>query len=299
VKSKKYVIAVSGGVDSVALLSMLLNGEISIKNSKLKEEDIIIAHFDHGIRENSEDDRIFVETLAKKYSLKFYFKREELGPMASEALARERRYKFLKDVVKKTGSEAIITAHHQGDLIETAMINLLRGTNRRGLSSLSSNEIIIRPMLDMTKVQILDYAKNNNLDWREDQTNESSKYLRNRLRKQLNNISEVDRQKIVELIKPASNLNQKLDEELEDIFNMVIKNDKLDRRFFVSLSHKISKELLVFWLKKYEVEYDKKQIEKLTINLKTGREKAKFDIDKKYFFEIESGMISFRARTSV
>lgn len=289
----------SGGVDSVTLLAMILKGEIKINNKNLKPENVIVAHFDHGIRVNSEVDRIFVENLAKKYGLEFFFKREELGPDASEALAREKRYKFLKEVVAQTDSSSIITAHHQDDLIETAMINLIRGTNRRGLSSLSSSESIIRPMLNMTKIQILDYAKKNNLDWREDETNESTKYLRNRLRKQLASLSESDRQKIIDLIKPSNSLNIKLDQELENIFSLAVKNNELDRRIFISLSHKISKELLAFWLKKYEVNYDKKLIEKLTINLKTGKQKAKFDIDKKYLFVIESGMISVKARTSV
>lgn len=143
--------------------------------------NLLVAHFDHGIRPDSREDTKLVANLAQKYGLEFATRREELGPNASEELARERRYGFLRELADKHGAQ-IITAHHQDDLVESIAINLIRGTAWRGLAVLNSPGVV-RPLLGMTKAEILDYAKDNSLDWHEDSTNSDTKYLRNSLRK--------------------------------------------------------------------------------------------------------------------
>jgi len=172
----RYVVAVSGGVDSVVLLDLLVRGDFG-------QHDLIVAHFDHGIRVESADDAEFVRSLAEKYGLAFETKREELGADASEELARERRYTFLCDVAKRHGAK-IMTAHHSDDVIETIAINLTRGTGWRGLA-VFDNPDIERPLLDKTKAELLAYAKQHRLEWREDVTNTDTKYLRNALRQKL------------------------------------------------------------------------------------------------------------------
>ena len=99
----KYVVAVSGGVDSVVLLDMM---------SRRGDVDAIVAHFDHGIRDDSLEDRLFVGELASAYGFPYEFKREELGSDASEDLARVQRYAFLREVAKKYDAR-IMTAHHR------------------------------------------------------------------------------------------------------------------------------------------------------------------------------------------
>jgi len=182
----KYIAAVSGGVDSVVLLDMLVKGQLSTDNSQL-----VVAHFDHGIREESAADSQFVEELAARYGLPFETRREELGPNASEERARERRYAFLRDVATKCGA-TIVTAHHADDVIETIAINLTRGTGWRGLAVLDSLDIW-RPLLDKTKEELTDYAKQHDLAWREDATNQDTKYLRNDLRQRLEQLDEPTR----------------------------------------------------------------------------------------------------------
>ncbi len=178
----RYVVAVSGGVDSVALLH--------VAAEKYDHDRLVVAHFDHGIREDSARDALFVRTLAKKYGLHFETRREELGTDASEELARERRYAFLRAIAKKHDAK-IMTAHHGDDTVETIAINLKRGTGWRGLAVLDSPDIK-RPLLGRTKNELVDYAKKHRLIWREDSTNKDTKYLRNALRQKLSSLDHND-----------------------------------------------------------------------------------------------------------
>lgn len=168
----KAIVAVSGGVDSVVLLHMLVNQNVY--------DEVVVAHFDHGIRSDSAEDAQFVKRLAEDYGLAYVTKREELGVNASEDVARVHRYNFLRNVARENHA-VIVTAHHADDIVETIAINLIRGTGWRGLAVLDSLDVD-RPLLEYRKHDLYEYAKVNQLTWREDSTNESMKYLRNRLR---------------------------------------------------------------------------------------------------------------------
>lgn len=167
-----YIIAVSGGVDSMVLLDVL---------RRQPDVSLIVAHCNHGLR----DDARYVESLVKKvaesYGLPFVAVKLDLKN-ASEATARTARYAFLRACLKKFKANAIITAHHQDDLIETAIINILRGTGWRGLAPFARPSDIVRPLLHVPKKTLLDYAKINNIAWREDITNTDQRYLRNYVR---------------------------------------------------------------------------------------------------------------------
>lgn len=171
--SARYVVAVSGGVDSVVLLHKF--------RQKVESSQLVVAHFDHGIRPKSDADARFVEGLAKLHGIEFETRREELGGDASEALARERRYDFLLKVAKKHNAK-LVTAHHADDMVETIAINIVRGTGWRGLTVMSDTRIY-RPLLNLTKGQILNYALENRLEWVDDETNSSNAYLRNIIRR--------------------------------------------------------------------------------------------------------------------
>lgn len=173
----KYIVAVSGGVDSVVLLDMM---------SKVDDHELIVAHFDHGIRSDSHEDAAFVGELAKKYGHLYFTKRESLGESASEELARNRRYEYLHSLAKAHDAK-IVTAHHLDDLIETIAINMTRGTGWRGLAVFESE--VVRPLVDIPKEELVKYARSNGLVWREDSTNSSDAYLRNRLRQHTQSIS--------------------------------------------------------------------------------------------------------------
>ncbi len=171
----KYLVAVSGGIDSVVLLDKL---------SKLPHIVLMVAHFDHQIRgDSSANDARLVRQLAKKYNLPYFLRRGGLGAQASEEQARTARYQFLRQIAKEQQAQLVV-AHHFDDVIETIAINLKRGTGWQGLAVMDAPDII-RPMINLTKTEIRQYATDNNLTWNEDETNSSDAYLRNRLRRSI------------------------------------------------------------------------------------------------------------------
>lgn len=160
------------------------------RSGQYSSGDIIVAHFDHGMRENSAEDAAFVERKVKDYGVEFRLGEGELGRGASEAEARAARYDFLHSI---DPFATIFTAHHLDDLIETVAINLIRGTGWRGLAALDTPGVK-RPFLEMDmfyepmdKAAIMEYAAKRRLEFREDPSNSWDEYLRNRVRHQMNN----------------------------------------------------------------------------------------------------------------
>jgi tRNA(Ile)-lysidine synthase len=183
-----YLVAVSGGVDSVVLLDLMSKSG----------HHIITAHVDHGIRPDSAADARFVAALAKRYQIPFVSTRFELGPKASEEQARLARYEFLFAEAAKHKAE-VVTAHHQDDMVETIAINFSRGTGWRGLAVLNRAGIY-RPLLGLTKAKLYAYALAHHLEWVEDSTNHTDAYHRNRLRRAIHRqLPYESQQKLAEL----------------------------------------------------------------------------------------------------
>lgn len=225
----KYIVAVSGGVDSVVLLDML---------SKTIKHELIVAHFDHGIRADSREDALFVEALAKHYGHKFETKREELGQKASEAMARQRRYAFLQSLAAKHQAR-IVTAHHLDDLVETVAINFSRGTGWRGLAVF--HPTIARPLIDTPKQSLLRYAEQNGLAWREDSTNSSSAYLRNRLRTRAVSLPDDSKRQLRALHARQGELRKQINSEIK---SLITDGPHHNRHLFIQLPSKVALEVL-------------------------------------------------------
>jgi tRNA(Ile)-lysidine synthetase-like protein len=263
----KYVVAVSGGVDSVVLLDVLAHQDLSL----------VVAHFDHGIRAESGEDRLFVRQLAEHYELSFEYREGRLGPSASEETARTARYTFLHEVRQKHGARGIVTAHHRDDVLETAILNILRGTGRKGLTALASGEELIRPLLNCSKEDIHTYAAAHNLQWREDSTNQSTVYLRNYIRLELlPRFGEQDKAKLLNLIESSRSINDELDAALATLLPAA---DVLDRAWFIQLPHQLARETMAAWLRRQNIrEFDRKTIERLVVGAKTGRPGSRINI---------------------
>jgi len=186
------LLAVSGGADSVALARAMT--ELRGKG----EGRLILAHFNHRLRgAESDTDQAFVEQLASELSLQIVVGAADSDLAAGgsgegvEGAAREARYAFLAASAGKFGARYLATAHTADDQAETVLFNVLRGTGLAGLSGISRlrtlNEgtAIIRPMLDVTRAEILDYLQSLGQASRDDSTNRLQEYTRNRIRLQL------------------------------------------------------------------------------------------------------------------
>ncbi len=240
---KKIVLAVSGGVDSIVLLDFLAR----LKQEKKFDQEIIVAHFDHGIRPDSGEDLRLVQRLAEKYNLKFMSDQGNLGSHASEDVARRARYNFLCKIATEHSAK-IATAHHKNDIIETIAINLHRGTGWRGLAVLNSADIW-RPLLQFEKSQIVDYAKKHDLIWHEDSTNTEEKYLRNKIRRQFTEtLDDKSLQQIFNLWQSQIKLKADIDHEVAKIINKIChqKSDKnyYQRYFLAQIDQKTATEIL-------------------------------------------------------
>lgn len=266
-----YVIAVSGGVDSVALLHYL---------QQIDDLNLTVAHFDHGIRDDSDQDRRFVQKNANDYQLPFVFDVGNLGPAASEAKAREARYQFLQKVADAVAADAIITAHHQDDVVETAIINLMRGTGRKGLTALGTRSGIERPLTDVSKQSLIAYAKDQGLVWREDSTNSNQAYLRNYVRHHITNGFDLNtRQEFSSLINKQRRVNEELDKLLEEELQLNSRDGVVNRQWFIQLPHSVAKEILATWLRSNKVStFDSKTLERLAVAAKVGQSGRNFDV---------------------
>ncbi len=177
-RGQRIVCAVSGGADSMALLwgLYLLKDTLGL--------DLSAAHFNHGLRgEESDRDEAFVRDFCAGYNIPFAREsgKVEAGKKGLEAAAREARYGFLKSLPGK-----VATAHTADDNAETVLMHLVRGTGLKGLGGIAPvNGDLIRPMLQITRKEVLDFLREYSIPYVEDSTNAADDFLRNRLRHQV------------------------------------------------------------------------------------------------------------------
>ena len=180
--NKRYLVACSGGLDSMALAHLLYTAKIPIE----------LAHVNFGLRgDESNGDEEFVRNWAQDHSLPIYIHQANTVEFASkkgisiQMAAREIRYQFFEEIRSKHNMAGIVVAHHEDDQLETIFLNLVRGTGIEGIYGMSERRgELIRPLLPFSKAQLVTYAEEAQLGWREDRSNASIDYKRNKLRHQ-------------------------------------------------------------------------------------------------------------------
>lgn len=221
------VVAVSGGIDSITLLHLLYDLKDELKLG------LTVAHLDHDLRGSaSKRDADFVRKTAEKLGLPSIVEKrdvEELTDPGSslEEAARKVRYDFLEDVKGKEAADYVALGHNRDDQVETVLMHLIQGSGLRGLGGMDPvRDFYVRPLLNTSRREIRDYAEANGLDYRRDETNRDTGYLRNRIRHELlpeleENYNPRIRKKIQELSTLASEahsfIQKKVTDELEEL----------------------------------------------------------------------------------
>ena len=183
------VIGVSGGPDSMALLNLLMK----LNENKKIDARLVVAHINHGIREEAEEETKFVENFCQKNNIPCYIKREKVEELAkkqkvgTEEAGRKLRYSFFEEVLEKEKASKIATAHNANDNAETILMNLMRGSGTSGLKGIEikRDNKYIRPILKATRREIEEYCDAMNLQPKIDKTNKENIYTRNKIRNEL------------------------------------------------------------------------------------------------------------------
>lgn len=253
--NSKLILALSGGIDSMVLADMLLQSKA----------DFVLAHCNFHLRgEESDDDEKFVRDYAERKGLTVYVKQfdtlsyAEEHKLSIEMAARELRYAWFEELRQQLNYDYIAVAHHADDQLETFFINLLRGAGIRGLKGMQKvNGHIIRPLLELSRAEIHQYAEEHHLEWREDHTNAETLYLRNKIRLEMlpviDHISIEGRNSILKSINHLASENDLYRELLKEKLFQIVKQDKESQYLeYKNFPHpNLHFQLLFEWLREY------------------------------------------------
>jgi len=242
-KGKKVLVAISGGLDSVVLAHLIT--ELNF--------DISLAHCNFQLRGIESDlDEAFVLQIAQEKTLPVFIKKFDTeifakkNKLSIQIAARQLRYKWFEELISEHHFDYVLTAHHADDNLETFLINLTRGSGLDGFTGIPAiNRNIIRPLLTSSRDEILTFAKEKNIEWREDESNSSIKYVRNKIRHQVIPVlKEINPSLLETFSKTSKNLqesNQIIEDRISEIISEVVskENDitKFDIEKLKSLSN--------------------------------------------------------------
>ena len=254
------------------------------------DPNILVAHFNHGTRDSADDDEAFVQKKCDELGVDITVGHAKLGPDISEEAAREARYNFLfstrKEIQKRIPNEEVLicTAHHLDDLTESIFINISRGTGWRGLTPFSM-EGTCRPflsgdvLLPESKGDILTYAARNKITFREDPTNTSDKYLRNRVREKIKTMLPDEHFELNQKVKKLYFSQLKIRKEIEEILEYLTPKDGVFKReWFSNLDDMVAIEFLRFALDKKDIKLTGPQLKDFLAAIREYAPEKKFNL---------------------
>ncbi|QTV05400.1 tRNA lysidine(34) synthetase TilS [Faecalibacter bovis] len=249
-KEFKYLLAISGGIDSMVLLDLF----------RQTSTQFHVAHCNFQLRgDDSIGDEEFVRNYCAKNLIPFHSVRfnvddyKKTGNYSTEMACRNLRYDWFEEVMKLNHLDYLVTAHHLNDNIETFLINLSRGTGIKGLTGMAINkDNIFRPLIEFSKQSIIDYAESNQLKWREDYTNQTDDYVRNKIRHHITPILnevhpnfEDNFQKTLSILNDTSSF---IDNQIEKIRSELISNESSCKISINKLENLQNSDFILFYL---------------------------------------------------
>jgi len=298
-KYDKVVIACSGGPDSMFLLHVIKTLE---KELELK---IICAHVNHGLRKESEKEAFFVKEYCDENNIIFeYMKIDKYkNDKFSEEEGRRKRYAFFNEVIKKYNSNILMTAHHGDDLVETTLMRIVRGSNLKGYIGISrikenSEYKIVRPLLNLTKEDIINYLDNNNIEYVVDKSNESEKYTRNRFRKQLLPFLKKESKdvhlKFLKFSKELEEANNFINKEIEKYNKFVYKDNYIIIDEFLKLDNFLKRKIIEYIIVNIQkdniLDISDKQLDNI-MKLVNKRENKKINLSNNFIARISYNIL--------
>ena len=248
------VLGISGGPDSMALLNIML---------KLKSEldlVLVVAHVNHNVREESVIEEEYVREYSNKEGVIFEcLSVKDWGDDNFENEARSVRYNFFEKVIKEYNAKYLMTAHHGDDLIETILMRIVRGSTLKGYSGFGKYVVrdgytIIRPLISVTKDDLVKYCKSNDIKYFVDKTNYLDDHTRNRYRKYmlpfLKNEDALVHEKFLKFSETLLMYNNYIDKEIKEVINRVFKGGILDIPKFKELDYLIQSKIIYSILEK-------------------------------------------------
>ena len=259
-KKQRFLLGVSGGVDSVVLAHLAHKLQL----------DFGIAHVNYALRgAESDADEQLVRDLAGSLGVACHVTQAPIAPDASgiQARARELRYHWFREVLKSNPYDTILTAHHADDQLETLFMRLMRSSGLEGLGGIhEKNDVLVRPLLPFFKAEILAYAKDQKLNWREDVSNSATKYLRNAIRHNvLPHFKELSADAAVNTLTSMQHLRDALAGIASQLQNIKTAWTKQGETFVIPLTSIGTLNPNSFWLHHLFAPYgfDVKEVEKL------------------------------------
>ncbi len=301
-ENDKIIVATSGGPDSMYLLSTL------IAQQKAKKLTLIVAHVNHHTRPSCQEEQEFLQSFCQKYNLpleileiKTYQKKH-----FTEEEARKKRIAFFVQLAHKHKADYVVTAHHADDLMETIIMKLLRGSTLDAVAGMKKEEYIQdvlfkKPLLEMSKEDIMQKLTANNIPYKIDETNEQEIHLRNRIRKNIIPYLKKEQPNIfLKFIKFSEELQEQTEyitKQMDKIDRGIKKENKIDLNAFLMLDEYLQKEYLKRELKKIYQEQITK-INQQTINgilnyLKNPKRKNTFLLPREIILEVNKGYFLF------
>ena len=248
------LVAVSGGPDSMALLNMLY--ELNL--------NLIVCNVNYKTREESDKEEEIVRSYCNDRNILFFGKVVDYYSKGNfEEFARVERYKFFSEIYKKFNCKYLVVAHHLNDSLETYLLQKRRNSvvKHYGLDYISKvmDMNVLRPLLDVSKNQIMEYCLNKDIKYSIDISNYDNKYARNKIRNiELNQLSEEEIRELILSMEKDNIKNNSFFDKLNVKYQKIVKNEFIDLDVFQDLSKKEKRSLLYLYLEKYMGDYLKK-----------------------------------------
>ena len=286
----KFLLAVSGGLDSICLFDFFLKNKFSFS----------VCHCNFNLREDSKKDLKLAKKLSERNNISFFSKNFDIKKYAQknklslQAAARKERYKWFSNLLEKNNIDLLCTAHHINDNLETVIYNLVNSTGFRGIRGIKVlRKNIFRPLMNFNKNELMDYALKNNLKWREDSSNKLMKYSRNRIRlkiiPQLKKINNSLERSVGDTSSNLSELEKFISFQISKLTEKYVDNSS--NGFKININKWEKKDFNFFLLKEYlnQLGFNYSQCDNIILSF--NRISGKYYESKKFKLIIERGFI--------